>query len=46
MGENQGMVWIVLGVIVVGAIVLILDATSGDSDQPTNSEIATETQAI
>lgn len=42
MGENQGMVWIILGVVVVAAAVLLLGNTMTNSVEGTTESICTE----
>ncbi len=39
MGENQGMVWIIIGVIVVGAIIMALGNTMKTKVDSANTEV-------
>lgn len=43
MGENQGMIWIILGVIIVGAVIITLGTTMGNSVEDSNNKIADQT---
>lgn len=45
MGENQGMIWIILGVIIVGAVIITLGNTMSDSVDNANTEIQSQTNA-
>lgn len=45
MGENQGMVWIILGVIVVGAVIIILGNTMKTSVSDTNDMVSEKATA-
>lgn len=40
MGENQGMIWIILGVIVVAGVLMILGNTMGNAIEGTATDIA------
>lgn len=40
MGENQGMIWIILGVIVVAGVLLILGNTMGNAIDGTAAAVA------
>ncbi len=47
MGENQGMIWIILGVLVVAAAVIFLGTAMGDSTGAAADEVAlTSAQSI
>ncbi|WOO89995.1 hypothetical protein R2F61_04675 [Mollicutes bacterium LVI A0078] len=45
MGENQGMIWIILGVIVVAAVLMLLGGTMSDAIGSTASEIESQAAA-
>lgn len=40
MGENQGMIWIILGVIVIAGVLMILGNTMADAVEGTTSAIS------
>lgn len=43
MGENQGMIWIILGVIIVAAVLFTLGNTMSSSISETSSKIDEKT---
>lgn len=46
MGENQGMIWIILGVIVVAGALFVLGNTMSTSIENTASEIQEEDVSV
>ncbi|WOO88176.1 hypothetical protein RZE82_04410 [Mollicutes bacterium LVI A0039] len=42
MGENQGMIWIILGVIVVGAVIIVLGNVMKSSVDASTDEVVTQ----
>lgn len=39
MGENQGMVWIILGVIIVGAVIIVLSQAMEGQIEDTSTKV-------